>query len=671
MKNEGEAKRVSLDLKFKSIAVALVVVLYLATILVPVNAAAMSITLESPANNAVTMNNQPDFEFIAIDASSPTLSCTLWLNLTTSGTPTAYGTNGSVVNGASTIIMPSSPIPNGQYQWWINCSDGAASIISEKRTITVNVFRGDVSFTASYDGSTRYYWLDIPDHFDGVAPTPLVIFLQGYGQDRSTFRTYYPVLQQIFQQNGWMVACTDCRYVGNTGYQDWYSVPSRSDITDVINLLEQEFNIDRSHIDVMGTSMGGSGALKYAMFNPDIIASACDVVGVTNFTEFYYWTTNSDLHNSIAAAYGGTPSAVPQVYNNESPLGNEIRFMHTPVFLLHGSADTVVPVSNSRNLNNSLSQAGYVVKYDEVPGVDHSGTVLIGGREQEIYEWFRDHPLHSACAVVRGMDDRIYYRVGYDGTGWEDWNVLPGSTIDSPAAAVCADKLYVVVRGSDSTSLWFSSVDLTDSSFSGWMLLSGSTPSPPTLSSNGTALALTVRGEDNRIYYRFYTIGTQTWTGWSVLPSGATPDSPAASLVGNELNIVVRGTDGSTLWYSNIDQTTGAFSGWTLLSGSTPSPPTLSSNGTSLALVVRGGDNRIYYRFYTIATQTRTGWNALPSGTTQDSPAATILQNTLYIVVKGSDGSSLWQSSINLDTSTFTGWTLLDGATPSAPTLTS
>jgi len=367
-----------------------------------VSGATITITLQSPGNGLTTMNNQPDFKFTAIHTSKPTLRCTLWLKLTSSGTPTAYGTNNSVVSGASTIIRPSSPIPNGQYQWWINGSDGTISTISEKRTITVNVIRGDRSFTASLDGSTRYYWLDLPDHFDSSVPTPLVIFLHGYGQDRSTFRTYYPVLQQIFQQNGWMVACPECRWirVGGNNYQTWYTAPSRSDITDVVNLLEKEFNIDRSHIDVMGTSMGGSGALKYAMFNPNIIASACDVMGVTNFTEFYYWTTNSDLHNSIKAAYGGTPLTVPQVYKDESPLGNEIRFMHTAVFLLHGSADTVVPVSNSRNLNNSLSQAGYVVKYDEVPGVDHYGTDLIGGREQEIFEWFRDHPLYTEGSIT-------------------------------------------------------------------------------------------------------------------------------------------------------------------------------------------------------------------------------------------------------------------------------
>jgi dipeptidyl aminopeptidase/acylaminoacyl peptidase len=239
----------------------------------------MTISLQSPSSGYSTMNNEPDFIFIATHPSKPTLSCTLWLKKTPSGTSTIYGTNPSVVSGASTIITPASPIPSGQYQWWIVCSDGSTSITSEKRTITVNVIRGDQSFTASYDGSTRYYWLDLPDHFDSSAPTPLVIFLHGYGQDRNMYQTYFPAFRQIFHQNGWIVACAECRKIGS--YYTWYTASSRSDITDVINLLEQEFNIDRSHIHVMGTSMGGSGTLKYAMFNPEIIASACPIMGVT------------------------------------------------------------------------------------------------------------------------------------------------------------------------------------------------------------------------------------------------------------------------------------------------------------------------------------------------------------------------------------------------------
>ena len=88
-----------------------------------------------------------------------------------------------------------------------------------------------------------------------------------------------------------------------------------------------------------------------------------------------------------------------------------------------------------------------------------------------------------AILVVRGMDNRIYYRKYFD-RSWESWDVVPiGHTCDSLAAAVYDGKLYMVVRGMDESSLWFGWINLADDSFSGWTWLSGSTPSPPTLTS--------------------------------------------------------------------------------------------------------------------------------------------------------------------------------------------
>ena len=355
------------------------------------SAGSMTISLQSPSSGYSTLNNELDFIFIATHTSNPTLSCTLWLKLTTSGTTTAYGTNPSVVNGASTTMRPSSPIPNGSYQWWIECSDGTSSIISEKRTITVNVIRGDRSFTASYDGSTRYYWLDLPDHFDASAPTPLVIFLHGYGGSRLSYPQKYPSLRATFQSNTWIVVSVECRSV--SGYQDWYSEPTRRDITDIINLIKITYNIDASHIHIMGNSMGGGGALKYAMFNNDVIASLVDINGITDYAQFYYDT--STYKASLVAAYGGTPTQVPGVYADESAHGNEERFIHTPVMILHGDADNVVNVAQSRTFYQSLEELGYVVRYIEVPGVSHDASALIIGREQEIFDWFKDHPLNT------------------------------------------------------------------------------------------------------------------------------------------------------------------------------------------------------------------------------------------------------------------------------------
>jgi len=85
--------------------------------------------------------------------------------------------------------------------------------------------------------------------------------------------------------------------------------------------------------------------------------------------------------------------------------------------------------------------------------------------------------------VVRGFDDRIYYR-NYEGS-WGEWTVLPGATCDSPAAALLGNDLHIVVRGLDGNTFWhgYLADPSGPESFSGWSRLSGATLSAPRLTS--------------------------------------------------------------------------------------------------------------------------------------------------------------------------------------------
>jgi predicted esterase len=347
-----------------------------------------SIDLQSPDDSITTADNMPDFKFSVTHPSQVMFKCSLWLQNATF--ESVYAIQNNVVNGSLTTVMASLAIPNGIWWWWINCSYGSASSISDKRVITIDVFRGDKSFVSSYDGSIRNYWLDLPDNFDVACSTPLVLYLHGYGGSRYDFAEDFPGLRQVFQNHTWIVATVDCRLTN--GYYSWYTEPSRRDITDVLNVLRFDYNVDSNHVHVMGISMGGGGSLKYAMFNSKVIASCVDIFGITNFTQFYNDDTLNEYRASLRAAYGGTPTQVPQVYSNESALGNEILFKHTPVMILHGSLDKTVKVGQSRTLNQSLSSLGYTVKYIEVPVEDHNLSVVYG-REMEIFNWLNDNPM--------------------------------------------------------------------------------------------------------------------------------------------------------------------------------------------------------------------------------------------------------------------------------------
>ena len=223
-----------------------------------------TIILHSPYNDTTTMDNMPDFKFTVIHTSQLTFNCSLWLQ--NASFPNVYATKNDAVNGSLTTVTPSSPIPNGDWWWWINCTDGSASNISEKRRITINVFRGDKTFTASYDGSTRYYWLDLPDNFDNSTPTPLVFFLHGYGGSRTQLLSKVSCAETSIPEPH--LDCGELLTAAKKEVIDWYTEPTRRDITDVLNILRHDYSIDSNHVHVMGKSMGGGGALKYAMFNP-------------------------------------------------------------------------------------------------------------------------------------------------------------------------------------------------------------------------------------------------------------------------------------------------------------------------------------------------------------------------------------------------------------------
>jgi parallel beta-helix repeat protein len=86
-------------------------------------------------------------------------------------------------------------------------------------------------------------------------------------------------------------------------------------------------------------------------------------------------------------------------------------------------------------------------------------------------------------------------------------------------------------------------------------------------------------------------------------------------------------------------------------------------------LVVRGSNNGIYYRSYNASEASWGSWSSLP-GLTNESPAAAVIGNELHLVVRGMNGGQIWHGYVNLFSNDFLGWTLLDGSTPSPPTLT-
>lgn len=117
---------------------------------------APNIVLILPADNALEQTNStPDFSFNVTDDKAAELVCTLWID------DVAYGTNSSVVNAESTTITANVSVSNGIKDWWINCSDGNNSDVSEVRKyISMVANTSDLLFESAFEGSLSVWQTD-------------------------------------------------------------------------------------------------------------------------------------------------------------------------------------------------------------------------------------------------------------------------------------------------------------------------------------------------------------------------------------------------------------------------------------------------------------------------------------------------------------------------------
>ena len=150
------------------------------------------------------------------------------------------------------------------------------------------------------------------------------------------------------------------------------SVPGGSPAGDIIEgtkrICADHPFIDATKIGCMGASYGGF-MTQYLQTVTDIFACAVSHAGIANYTSYWgegYWGYNySEV--SMANSY---PWSHRQLYVDQSPLFRADK-IHTPLLLLHGNADTNVPLIESLQMFTALKLLGREVALVEVAGENH------------------------------------------------------------------------------------------------------------------------------------------------------------------------------------------------------------------------------------------------------------------------------------------------------------
>ena len=177
-----------------------------------------------------------------------------------------------------------------------------------------------------------------------------IVVIHGHGSQGDQLYTREDVRDlwlPVFRRLGYGLLTPHLR--GNA----WMGPRAASDLQDLHQYMRLEFRA-RRFIFASG-SMGGTSNLVYAVLHPDDVAAVIALCPATDLALYRRWCRERnegvirEIADAIEAAYAGTPDQVPRNYQAHSAVQNATRLI-MPVYVVHGTRDAVIPVSQSRRL---------------------------------------------------------------------------------------------------------------------------------------------------------------------------------------------------------------------------------------------------------------------------------------------------------------------------------
>jgi dipeptidyl aminopeptidase/acylaminoacyl peptidase len=178
----------------------------------------------------------------------------------------------------------------------------------------------------------------------------------------------------FFLERGWAVLFPDHR--GSTGHGRAYvqAMAGRWGELDVSDCAagmraaaEQGWG-DPHRMVPMGGSAGGFSVLNLLAHHPDLCAAGIDLFGVTDLLDLDETTHRFEKHY-LHSIVGPLPEAADR-YRDRSPVNGADRIT-SPLLILQGDADPVVPIAQSSAIAQRLQALGRIVELHEYEGEGH------------------------------------------------------------------------------------------------------------------------------------------------------------------------------------------------------------------------------------------------------------------------------------------------------------
>jgi predicted peptidase len=214
---------------------------------------------------------------------------------------------------------------------------------------------GFLDRSVTVDGVAYRYQVYVPANYTPEKEWPVVLFLHGAGErgDDGLLQTQVGLGAAIRRHAD--------RFPGIVVFPQarpsevWSGEMERQALR-ALDQTMREFRADPRRVYLTGLSMGGYGTWSIAARHPGRFAALVVVCG------------------GIRRPNGSSlPLDAPGAASSADPYAEYAkRIGSTPVWVFHGAADPVVPVTESRSMVEALRSAGGNVRYTEYEGVGHN-----------------------------------------------------------------------------------------------------------------------------------------------------------------------------------------------------------------------------------------------------------------------------------------------------------
>lgn len=250
------------------------------------------------------------------------------------------------------------------------------------------------------------FWLYLPDDYENSEKKPLVLFLHGKslsGHNLNMVRNY-GCIDALSRGRA-----IDAVVVAPQAAGAWQ--PDK--VMEVVDWVTKNYKVDMNRFYVLGMSMGGYGTLDFVAAYPDKVAAAMALCG---------GATVLDLCGL-----------------------NEV-----PLWIIHGTADTAVPVGCSDRVVEAMAACGDTTRliYDRFKGVNHTRLARVFYLE-ETYDWLFAHQLTDS---LRAVDKSVEITAETLKTAFDDLTRNTQMKVVNVPNPNEAERKYYIVKKGDSLS---------------------------------------------------------------------------------------------------------------------------------------------------------------------------------------------------------------------------